>query len=447
MEWFGLNIFSPKKVHTSGWLITITRGPDSYTISEVLNTLLEKLPYRPTTIEDIVLVPAIRKVDIPVAQFWRGGKEETQPNLLTYEKLDFSGMGLIARLVELESPTADSIHDKKLFERINVFLRNVLNNQTASLQIPHTRTEINVEIDGKVLPLASVGSGVDEIIMLATAATVLQNSLVCIEEPELHLHPTLQKRLISYLNEQTNNKYLIATHSAHFLDTVPCSIFHVKLLGDFTKVSLIDSFEDRREICRDLGYRASDIVQSNCVIWVEGPSDRYYLNYLLNKLHPEFKEGVHYSIFFYAGILNEFITIHDVDDDSYIDDLISLTSLNQNSILVVDSDRNNSKAELKSAVKRLEMEFNETDRYIWITAGREIENYIPLDIIEKAILELHPRAQRWKKQQKFGRLLKRKKSPGAKDQASKTKIAKILVESGFESNLYDLQDRLLMNYR
>ncbi len=31
---------------------------------------------------------------------------------------------------------------------------------------------------------------------------------------------------------------------------------------------------ERRQICDDLGCRASDILQANAVIWVEGPSDR-----------------------------------------------------------------------------------------------------------------------------------------------------------------------------
>ena len=41
------------------------------------------------------------------------------------------------------------------------------------------------------------------------------------------------------------------------------------------------------EISSELGYRASDLVQSNAVIWVEGPSDRIYVRYLIATLASE----------------------------------------------------------------------------------------------------------------------------------------------------------------
>ncbi len=122
---------------------------------------------------------------------------------------DFSGIGIITKLAKLQNPNFREQELKGSFSRINDFVRVVTGNQTAILEIPHDRSDILVNIDGKTLPLTSLGTGIHEVIILASAATVLRNQIVCIEEPELHMHPELQKKLIEYLDKETTNQYFM----------------------------------------------------------------------------------------------------------------------------------------------------------------------------------------------------------------------------------------------
>jgi predicted ATPase len=354
---------------------------------------------------------------------------------------DFSGTGLIDRLAELQNPGPTERMLRTDFEKINKFLQDVTGDESAMIEIPHDRHEVLVHKDTRVLPLSSLGTGIHEVVMIAAFCTLTRSSIVCIEEPEIHLHPLLQKKLVGYITKNTDNQYFIATHSASIVDQVGAAVFHVTQENGCAKIDLITSPSQRFRVCQDLGYRASDLMQTNAIVWVEGPSDRIYINHWIKSIDATLQEGIHYSIMFYGGRLLSHL---DANDDE-VSEFISLRRLNRNMAIVIDSDKKSSRDRINDTKRRVADEFLDHSDIAWITAGREIENYIPTTQLESVLAQTYTSFGTVVSADKFAhRLHFFQKGPGSKIKTDidKVKIARTVCQLPADLGEFDLKLKL-----
>ena len=378
-----------------------SHGNKSDWITEILRLLQNRSPKY-----SVYTIPAIREIN---SQYGDMGDAP------------LDGKGIIHKLARFQNPTALEQDKKKKIYSIRDFLRFVTDSQDAEIEIPYDRSTIIVHMNNRSLPIESLGSGIHEVIIIAAAATVISDSVLCIEEPELHLNPILQRKLMRYLSENTSNQYFISTHSPVLMDTPNVEIYRIALENGVSKVTHVTGERDKVLICEELGYHPSDLIQTNCIVWVEGPSDRIYLNYWLKQVDSSLIEGIHYSIMFYGGRLAAHIS--NADFEQVKGGLIALRKLNQRSVILIDSDKKSAHARVNETKKRLEIEFNRGPGFGWITAGREVENYLDKQTLKDAVLKVHPQAKLPDSWDKYDSLLSLTNRSGSEIKAKKVEIA------------------------
>lgn len=327
--------------------------------------------------------------------------EQDDIESLTVEPNGAFATNLIQNFLHLASLDADLVRKQLLNDLNGIFKPDAHFNAIHCQKIDADKWEIFLEeISKGNIQLSESGSGLKTIILCLIQIILtpvvdkkkLKEYVFVFEELENNLHPALIRSLLLFIRNTAVEKgsiFFITTHSNVVIDLFSkdeaAQILHVVHEENESTVNPVSTYYDNIRILDDLDVRASDLLQSNMVIWVEGPSDRIYLNkwislYSNNTLY----EGAHYQIVFYGGRLLSHLTFNQPDEKE-LSNLIKLLTVNRNAFILIDSDKRNQQTQLNDTKKRIISEMEESSGDVWVTKGKEIENYIPVNVINKAL--------------------------------------------------------------
>ena len=309
--------------------------------------------------------------------------------------IDSNGDG-ITRYVE------KYLHDSKgnyklikedVLNSLNEILKGESNYSDIEVLNEEEYLEIYLYENDKRIPLSLMGSGLKTILFVLLQLFVSDetstNALFLFEELENNLHPEIQRRLLNFIYDFVVEHNFLAFITSHSHVAINCfygkddaSIYHIhKNANGSSVIESIANDIDKASILSDLGVLASDIFQTNGIVWVEGPSDRIYIKKWLAVKYPELKENEDYTFLFYGGKN----LAHFTADSEQENNLINVLLTNRNGLIVMDHDGDSASEDIRDTKKRVKEEFESKEMFVWITQGKEIENYLKADVVNKAI--------------------------------------------------------------
>lgn len=201
----------------------------------------------------------------------------------------------IEKIKSLQQPIVDNL-ENRLTTSLKTFMPNIKNvklddnyqlydfNLIAKRNYLHSfSTPINID-DGNLTSLDDKGDGVKSL----TAISIVQSMsfekaggkslILCIEEPEAHLHPDAVhslRNIILEISEKEGVQVIITTHSPLLADRN--SVSNNVVVYDNHRIKCCNEVSEIRDV---LGVRLTDNMAAKKVVLVEGESDKRYLSAL-----------------------------------------------------------------------------------------------------------------------------------------------------------------------
>lgn len=254
----------------------------------------------------------------------------------------------IHTIQQLQAPILNDL-EQKLVVSLKAFIPNVTNvkldRNVSSFGFTARRStrmhRIPIEIDdGTLTSLDDKGDGIKSLAAIGIVQnTSFENAygkalVLCIEEPEAHLHPDAVHSLRSIISEiaaRKNVQVIISTHSPILIDRDKVS--NNVIVSDHHVVSSCASITQIREL---LGVRVADNLSSRKIVLVEGESDLRYFKSLCFSISPVLSAQIEKGDF-------EFVNVHSASKMDYQVRLYN--SLMVSTVVLLDSDKSGLEAQ------------------------------------------------------------------------------------------------------
>jgi predicted ATPase len=151
------------------------------------------------------------------------------------------------------------------------------------------RNTLAVTVDDLPYDLSDLGSGISQFIVVVGNAAVNRPTFILIDEPELNLHPALQRLFLTTLARYAREGVVFATHSMGLARSTATRIYSFQKPGSHSIVHRLEDTPDYAEFLGELSFSSYRELGCDCILLVEGVHDVTALQQFLRKFGKETK--------------------------------------------------------------------------------------------------------------------------------------------------------------
>jgi len=193
-----------------------------------LNVSTAKFIENPTDISQTKIINEttfiLRRIfQLPLNEF---AKIDFVPLRRGFTRPYFSPVPLGAQISTEEEIATLLANDRDLAGKVKFYLEKIVERTFSVYTTPGTANFYLQTMDrenGFTADLVNEGLGTNQLVTILAKIMQKSNKFICIDEPEIHLHPTIIDKLVSVLIEMAEHEgkqFLISTHSENFIHSL-----------------------------------------------------------------------------------------------------------------------------------------------------------------------------------------------------------------------------------
>lgn len=144
--------------------------------------------------------------------------------------------------------------------------------------------DLQVIVDSKPYKLREVGAGISQFLVVLASVAMRQPSLLLIDEPELHLHPSLQAKFCLELASRSSQGVIFSTHSIGLARAVSERVYTISRADERSSLRPFEATPDPAALLSEMSFSAWREAGFDHVLLVEGVTDVLTFQAFLRKL-------------------------------------------------------------------------------------------------------------------------------------------------------------------
>ncbi|MFD0050996.1 AAA family ATPase [Actinomycetes bacterium NPDC127524] len=222
------------------------------------------------------------------------GRAKVVPNHITWLLNEIQGIKILQESERKEPIEKDDAKrllnlktgrgNKERLEQLQTTVSDLLGVTVDAFSVEGSSDAPEIDVDDFLVHMN--GTGIRESLRLILDMEFSKPDLMLIEEPEVHLHFELERKIFKYLLKMSDEvQIFMTTHSTGFIDASETNNILLVKKEEDTKVSNIET-EELTEVINELGINISSLLLSKVIVFVEGPTDEEIVRMYLETFHP-----------------------------------------------------------------------------------------------------------------------------------------------------------------
>jgi predicted ATPase len=260
--------------------------------------------------------------------------------------------------------TGPSKEQNRLIQRVTEDIARIFHYNRLEINATADKADLQVVVEGQPYRLRELGAGLAEFIVVFGNAAINRPSLLLVDEPESHLHPSLQVDFLTSLASYAEDGVLFATHSLGLARSTADRIYSLRKSSEHTLVRLFEQTPNYAEFAGEMSFSAFRDLGHDLILLVEGVTEVKAIQQFLRALRKD-----HRVVVIPLGG-RQFIT------SGRQHELSELLRLTKRVGVLIDSERTARSAALDSDRQAFVEECKALGFQVHVTKWRAFENYL-----------------------------------------------------------------------